>query len=71
MTGAISIENMTVEEKILTMESLWDDLCARAGDDLSPSWHESVLKEREQEYGESDPFLDWDMVKKKIRDDIS
>ena len=69
MADALPIDHLTLEEKILTMESLWDDLCKRAGDDLSPPWHEALLQERE-EYGSRDPFIDWEVAKKQIRDSL-
>ncbi|MBF0559414.1 MAG: addiction module protein [Nitrospirae bacterium] len=31
---------MSTTEKLRAMESLWDDLCQKAGDTLSPAWHQ-------------------------------
>ncbi|TYT74955.1 addiction module protein [Desulfobotulus mexicanus] len=67
-----SLKNMSVEEKILAMELLWDDLC-RDGDILpSPQWHRGVLEEREGllERGE-DAYMDWEEAKKSIREELS
>jgi hypothetical protein len=42
-----------------------------APDFSSPSWHEDVLKEREQRIREGkDRFVDWDQAKKDLRDSI-
>jgi hypothetical protein len=42
-----------------------------APDFSSPSWHEDILKEREQRIRESkDRFVDWDQAKKDLRDSI-
>src|SRR4051794_29496975 len=47
MANALPLDRMSVEEKIQAMESLWDDLCNRAGGVVSPAWHENVLAERD------------------------
>jgi len=67
----LNLEEMTTEEKLQAMEMLWDDLCRRSPDFSSPSWHEDVLKEREQRIKNGkDRFVDWDQAKKDIRDSI-
>ena len=67
----IDLEQMTIEEKLKAMVMLWDDLCRSAPDFSSPSWHEDVLKEREQRIREGkDRFVDWDQAKKDLRDFI-
>jgi hypothetical protein len=68
----LKLEEMTTEEKLQTMEILWDDICRIAPDFSSPSWHEDVLQDREQGILDSkDKFVDWDKAKKDIRDSIS
>jgi hypothetical protein len=71
MANTIPLEKMSVEEKLQAMESLWDDLCSKAGDMSSPAWHEDVLAERAamQKCGE-DAFEDWDAAKRSIRSKI-
>ena len=67
----IDLEEMTTEEKLKTMELLWDDLCRSAPDFSSPSWHEDVLKEREQRIRDGkEQFVDWDQAKKDLRNSI-
>lgn len=67
----LNLEEMTTEEKLKAMEMLWDDFCRSAPDFSSPSWHEDVLKEREQRIRDGkDKFVDWDQAKKDIRDSI-
>lgn len=65
MASTLPLEKMSVEEKLQAMESLWDDLCSKAGGMASPAWHEDVLAEREamQKRGE-DRFDDWEAAKK-------
>lgn len=72
MANALPLDTMSVEEKIQAMESLWDDLCNRAGGVVSPAWHEDVLAERDAAHkrGE-DEFEDWDEAKRNIRNKIS
>jgi hypothetical protein len=67
----LNLEAMTTEEKLKAMEMLWYDLCRSAPDFSSPSWHEDVLKEREQRIRDGkDKFVDWDQAKKDIRDSM-
>jgi hypothetical protein len=72
MASTLSLETMSVEEKLQVMELLWDDLCDKAGGMSSPAWHEEVLAERQamQERGDNQ-FEDWDAVKRNIRDKAS
>jgi hypothetical protein len=68
----LNLKEMTTEEKLQTMEILWDDICRIIPDFSSPSWHENVLKEREQRILDGmDKFVDWDQAKKDIRDSIA
>ena len=60
----VSISNMTVEEKISTMEMIWDDLCQHTTLE-SPDWHQDVLKVREQKRASSqEEPMDWSEAKK-------
>ena len=71
MGVTISIENMSIEEKIQTMETIWDDLCNKVNAISSPSWHAKVLSDRENEDSRGDdPFIDWNSAKKNIADSI-
>ena len=72
MTSTLPLEKMSVEEKLQAMESLWDDLCSKAGAMSSPAWHEDVLAERDamQKRG-ADEFEDWDSAKGDIRTKVS
>jgi len=68
----MNIQEMTIDEKIRTMELLWDDICRNVPDFDSPPWHGDLLKERENliEQGK-DKFIDWDEAKKNILNSIS
>ncbi|MGH8427482.1 MAG: addiction module protein [Gammaproteobacteria bacterium] len=72
MTASLSLEGMSIEEKIQAMESLWDDLRTRAPDMASPDWHGEILAGRQAaiERGE-EQFEDWETAKKNIKNRIS
>ena len=72
MASTLPLEKMSVEEKLQAMESLWDDLCNRAGGITSPAWHGDVLAEREamHERGD-DAFEDWEDAKRNIKNKVS
>jgi hypothetical protein len=68
----LPLESMSIEEKIQTMESIWEDLCTKADNLPSPPWHEQILNDREEgvKRGE-DQFVDWETAKKNIRNDTT
>jgi hypothetical protein len=69
---SLRLDKMTIADKILTMESLWDDLCRRADGIASPTWHHDVLNEREQGVLAGDAsFCEWESAKTKIRESTS
>ena len=70
MQSDLLIEQMTIEEKIQTMESLWKNLSQNAGIS-SPAWHEQILLKRLEMLKEgNEPTLEWGQAKKIIRDMI-
>ena len=72
MSVELAIGQMTLEEKLRTMEALWDDLCRREADVPVPQWHKDILDERRRliEQGKA-RFIDWETAKKKISDQTS
>lgn len=70
--ASLRLDTMTIAEKILAMESLWDDLCRRAEGISSPTWHHDVLAERERGVlaGEAS-FCGWEAAKSKIKESTS
>ncbi len=71
MMPTLPLDKMSVEEKIRTMEALWNDLCKHADGVPSPGWHADILSERDAavERGEED-FEDWDTAKENIKKQI-
>ena len=70
MEITLPLDQMSIEEKLRVMESLWADLTRAETQYPSPEWHNRVLREREQrvESGEEKP-IDWEGGKKEIRAD--
>ncbi len=65
--NAVAITNMTLEEKLATMEQIWDDLCQHQNVN-TPEWHQDVLQNREKNHlaGQEEP-VDWQQAKLEIR----
>jgi hypothetical protein len=71
MEITISLDKMTVEEKLAAMELLWDDLCKNPDDIPSPSWHNNILQSREERLKNGkEKVSDWQEAKKRIRESI-
>jgi len=69
MQTVLPLEKMTREEKLRIMEELWADLSRDESQFESPAWHGDVLRERVKEFESGkEAFLDWDEVKKQLRD---
>ncbi len=68
MAKALPLKEMTLEEKIAAMESLWTDLTGSAKPIKSPRWHQQILNERRKRIAEGKArFIDWDTAKAEIR----
>ncbi|VAW83091.1 hypothetical protein MNBD_GAMMA12-2214, partial [hydrothermal vent metagenome] len=62
------LNKMTLEEKLQTMETLWDDLCKSADSLSSPDWHHAELLERESQVREgADEFVEWEKARRDIK----
>jgi hypothetical protein len=68
MDATLPLDQMTVDEKLRAMESLWADLRRNEKDIPIPDWHREALKETEQRVreGQEEP-MDWDEAKKRLR----
>ena len=67
----LPLDQMTIADKLQTMETLWDDLSRQAGQLPSPDWHREVLQERRSlvEKGQL-RFQDWDTAISERRDEL-
>ena len=67
MASVKTIDQMTQEEKLQTMESLWDSLWPTQKTVPSPEWHGSILQERAEHLASGRAtFTDWDAAKKRL-----
>ena len=68
MDFVIPVEKMSIEDKLIAMELLWENLCRNPESIPSPDWHETVLLARENQIKEgSAKFNDLSEVKDRIR----
>ena len=69
MSIKLPLNEMTLQEKLEAMESLWEDLSHTPETIESPQWHEDVLNQRRQRVAEGTAqFEDWETAKSKIRE---
>ena len=69
MDISLPLEQLSVKEKLLIMESIWADLSRREGDGPSPTWHEDVLHARERRLAAGqDAFVEWEQAKRQLRE---
>jgi hypothetical protein len=72
MENHLTLDKMSTEEKIRTMEIIWDDLCSKSNNIPSPTWHKQILEERENGIKNGDvELVDWNNAKEHIRNSIS
>jgi hypothetical protein len=65
--AVMSIDQMTLQEKLLAMEALWDDLCRREAGLPMLQWHKDLLDERERLIRDGKArFTDWETAKRRI-----
>jgi hypothetical protein len=72
MKVELPLAEMTVAEKLQTMEALWTDLTKNSPDDAVPSWHADVLAERERRLASGqEAVLDWEEAKRRLRREVN
>jgi Putative addiction module component len=68
----ITLDKMTVPEKLQLMEALWADLSRREADVELPAWHGQVLRETGQRVAdEKEIAVDWETAKRELRERFS
>ena len=69
MNVELPLDQMTTEDKLRTLEVVWDDLCRSATDLPSPAWHADVLRARDERVSEgTSEYVAWEEAKRHIRD---
>ena len=72
MPVTLPLKEMTLQEKLAAMESLWEDLACTPEAVESPAWHKDILDERRQRLAEGKSrFVDWETAKGEIRKKLS
>jgi hypothetical protein len=72
MSFNFPLKDMSLQEKLAAMESLWEDLARTPEAIESPAWHKDILDERRRRLGEGQSrFIDWETAKADIRNKLS
>ena len=70
MGQSLPLKDMSIEEKIKTMEEIWDDLVSHAESVPSPEWHRGILEDRDKALEEGiEQTIDWNVAKKALKKD--
>jgi hypothetical protein len=68
----LPLDEMSAEEKLATMETIWASLSANPEAIESPAWHEEELRVREVGVASGEAkFVDWEKAKEGIRHQAS
>jgi hypothetical protein len=71
MSIKLPLHEMTIQEKLAAMESLWEDLSRTPEAIEAPEWHKEILDERRQRVADGTAhFQDWENAKAKIREKL-
>lgn len=66
--SALPIKQMSWEEKLRTMEELWESLSGEESRLESPPWHKQALQETATRYGrDEEQPIDWAAAKRELR----
>jgi len=70
-TSTARIDNLSVDEQIEYVQSLWDRIAATPEQVPVPEWHREILDERLKDY-EANPNAgeSWDVVRERLRDKL-
>lgn len=69
MDAVLPLDQMTTEEKLRAMETLWADLSRKADSFESLAWHADVLRERDQRIAEGkEACVSWEDAKRDLRE---
>ena len=69
---ALAIDRMTIEEKLVAMEALWDGLFRDESQIPVQDWHKQILDERQRQIDTGEAkFADFETARARIRARIS
>ncbi len=71
MQTSLPLNKMTITEKLVAMNQIWDDLMRNPDDIPSPEWHNEVLSARAERVKNGEAhFKDFESVKSELRSDF-
>ncbi len=71
MQASLPLNKMTITEKLVAMNQIWDDLMRNPDDIPSPEWHNEVLSVRAERVKNGEAhFKDFESVKSELRSDF-
>jgi hypothetical protein len=67
--STLPIETLSLPDKLLLMERLWEHLSRCPSDIVPPEWHGDVLAEREAAVREGrTSFVEWEAARQRLRE---
>jgi putative addiction module component (TIGR02574 family) len=68
----LPLSQLSLAQKLDLMETLWAELTRDEKKLKSPTWHEAVLKDREEAFAAGKTTVsDWEQAKKRIKKKVS
>lgn len=68
MIERADIEAMSREEKLRTMEALWEEISKELPAPESPQWHAELLEQTQSRVASGkETAVDWDEAKRRLR----
>ncbi|MCW1925309.1 addiction module protein [Luteolibacter arcticus] len=72
MIALAEIRELPLHDKLRMMEALWDGIAPQEDELEVPEWHKEILDHRDRMVVEGKAvFIDWEVAKQQIRDEIS
>lgn len=72
MSFNLPLKDMSLQEKLAAMKSLWEELARTPEAIESPARHKDILDERRQRLTEGQSrFIDWETAEADIRNKLS
>ena len=57
--SVLNLKNMTLSQKFMAMEELWEDISKNSSDEsFTPQWHKAVLALREKQLAENQTLFE-------------
>ncbi len=71
MQKTLPLDEMSITEKLVAINQIWEDLVRKADDVPSPEWHKDVLSARANRIKNGEAhFKDFNSVKSELRSEF-